>query len=438
MCPYGRMGQFSRLGTCDFVPLVGPVTRDDNRRSVAGRNRVARSPCSQLVLAGVVVFGLVGACAPGRNVDGAELSAVVERDGLPFTGAELPGQIVGDLASRRVILLGETHHLREHWELTVALLEELHSFGFRQLLVEQPQMADWWLDGYVGAGEFDPGWDPPPNWVRKFSGIRAFNESLPIEDRIHVRAIDANEAYYGGAESFRALLGGLVEMLEHEGPVEDYLAADHSTVENQRDALAELAEVLATDKSVLTSAWGPAWYAAIDEMVKVEQSSINIRSDRENDDDTAARTREEVIKLLADARIGASEHGTVINIGGHHAQKSALMGTDQEWLGDYLVNFSQATNGSVVVIGFTSAKTLLEPGAGGTPFDIVESSPEDELLRIMAEAWPEMNVFLPLSDPIFSKKRIGYNSEEIIYATPLYEVFDAVIQYGVAHRWPAD
>jgi hypothetical protein len=56
----------------------------------------------------------------------------------------------------------------------------------------------------------------------------------------------------------------------------------------------------------------------------------------------------------------------------------------------------------------------------------------------MAEAWPEMNVFLALGDPVFSEKRIGYNSEEVIYATPLHEVFDAIIQYGVAHRWPAD
>jgi hypothetical protein len=42
------------------------------------------------------------------------------------------------------------------------------------------------------------------------------------------------------------------------------------------------------------------------------------------------------------------------------------------------------------------------------------------------------------NDPIFSEKRIAYNSEEVIYATPLHEVYDAVIQYGVAHRWPAD
>jgi hypothetical protein len=173
-------------------------------------------------------------------------------------------------------------------------------------------------------------------------------------------------------------------------------------------------------------------------MVEVEMASIDIRVEREKDDNAAARAREEVIKELADARIGESKHGTVINIGGHHAQKSPLKGTDQEWLGDYLAHSSAAVDGSVVVVGFTSAKTLLEPGAGGTPFDIIQTSPEYELLRLLAETWPGTNVYLRLDDPIFSEKRIAYNSEEVIYATPLHEVYDAVIQYGVAHRWPAD
>ncbi len=114
------------------------------------------------------------------------------------------------------------------------------------------------------------------------------------------------------------------------------------------------------------------------------------------------------------------------------------MGTDQDWLGDYLANSSTATNGSAIVIGFTSAKTLPKPGAGATPIDIVESSPEPELPRMMAETWPEMNVFLPLDDPVFSDMRTSYDSEEGIYATPLFEVLGAIVKHGVADRWPAE
>jgi hypothetical protein len=146
--------------------------------------------------------------------------------------------------------------------------------------------------------------------------------------------------------------------------------------------------------------------------------------------------REDLIKLLADRRIEHWSGGTIINFGAHHAQKSPLMGTDQEWLGDYLVHRSAVAGGDVIVVGFTSAKTELLPGAGGTPWDVVASSPENEIYRVMAETWPGMTVFLPLEDPMFSERTVAMNSEEVIYETALADQFDAVFQYGVAHRWP--
>ena len=56
----------------------------------------------------------------------------------------------------------------------------------------------------------------------------------------------------------------------------------------------------------------------------------------------------------------------------------------------------------------------------------------------MAETWPGETVFLPLDDPIFSDRRVAYNSEDVIDAAPLNEQYDAVIEYGLAHRMPED
>ena len=93
----------------------------------------------------------------------------------------------------------------------------------------------------------------------------------------------------------------------------------------------------------------------------------------------------------------------------------------------------------MIVIGFTSARTELEAGAGGTPFDILESaSPENEILRVMAETWPNQTVFLLLDDPLFVDRTVAYNSEDVIYVSPLGEQFDALIQYGIAHRMPVN
>jgi hypothetical protein len=47
-------------------------------------------------------------------------------------------------------------------------------------------------------------------------------------------------------------------------------------------------------------------------------------------------------------------------------------------------------------------------------------------------------VFLPLDDELFAERTVAYNSEDVIYVTALEEQFDAVLQYGLAHRMPVD
>jgi len=56
----------------------------------------------------------------------------------------------------------------------------------------------------------------------------------------------------------------------------------------------------------------------------------------------------------------------------------------------------------------------------------------------MAQTWPSQTVFLPLDDPHFGDRIVAYNSEDVIYATSLNEQYDAIIQYGLAHRMPED
>jgi hypothetical protein len=388
----------------------------------------------------IVAIGVAG-CSPTADVTVDELSAVVERDGVAFEGAMIPADVLVRLAEHRVVLLGETHHLREHWAFVAELLSELHDDGFRQLLIEAPQMVGWLLDDYVQGGLFASEWEPPPFYERKLSAIRAFNETLAPDERIHVRGIDANEEWYGGAGSFQSLLEWPVEQLPTPAPVDASLRPDYAdaTPEAQTEAIEGLLASLETHRSTLVESWGADWYDQVVEMAEVEFASIDVRAERREDDNDGARAREEIIKQLVDKRVAECSCSTVINIGGHHAQKSHLMGTEQEWMGDYLAHTSYVIGASIIVIGLTSARTELEPGAGGTPWDILESaSPDNELLRLMAETWPGQTVFLPLDDPLFRDRRVAYNSEDVIYASSLNEQYDAIIQYGFAYRMPED
>ncbi len=396
-------------------------------------------PGSRMLRAALALLLVVAGCAASADVTRDELGAVVERDGAVFSGSGIPTEVRDRLAANRVVVLGETHHLREHWEFVGTLLEDLHDRGFRQLLIENPQMVDWLLDDWVVGGDLVPGWEPPDHLLRKLSAVHDFNETLPAAERVHVRSIDANEAYYGGAASFRDLLMAAAENVPTADPIVDFAAVDYarSAPADQAEAIETLLASLEGDRSNLTSEWGPDWYATILEMVQVEVESVAIRAERSEDDNQAARMREDVIKDLADARIAAIDGGTVINVGAHHAQKAHLMGTEQEWMGDYLAHTSPVVDGSIIVIGFSAARTELEPGAGGTPWDILASSSTDnEILRVIAETWPTRTVFLPLTDPLFIERTVAYNSEDMIYVASLAEHFDALIQYGLAHRWP--
>lgn len=205
----------------------------------------------------------------------------------------------------------------------------------------------------------------------------------------------------------------------------------------QHQAIETLSTTLEDNRSRLIETWGDLRHGQVAEMVEAEAVSIDIRQQRKEDDNDGARSREGLIKQLAERRIADDPGGTVINIGAHHAQKSHLMGTEQQWLGDYLAHESPVVEGSIIIVGFTSARTELKDGAGGTPFDILESaSPENEVLRVMAEMWPNHMVFLPLNDPLFMDRRVAYNSEDVIHASPLGQHYDALIQYGHAHRMP--
>lgn len=392
-------------------------------------------------MVGLALVVLMGAtsCSPRADVTADELSAVITRDGIGFEGLALPDEALERLADNRVVLLGETHHLREHWALVAELMADLHGDGFRQVLVERPQMNDWLIDDYVLGGELAPDWVPVPYFDRRFTAIREINAALPPEQRIHVRSIDANEDHSGGATAFQSFFDSLVALLPEGGDLDLTTPIDYPDMspETQHQAVEELSATLESNRSLLVETWGAYRYGQVAEMLEVEAVSIDIRKQRKEDDNGAARSREDLIKRLVDRRIAEDPGGTVINIGAHHAQKAHLMGTEQEWLGDYLAHESPVVEGSIIVIGFTSARTELEAGADGTPFDILQSrSPENEILRVMAQLLPDQSVFLPLDDPLFLDRRAAYNSEDVIYATRLGEQFDALIQYGLAHRMP--
>jgi len=376
--------------------------------------------------------------ACGSNPTGppaSVLEPVVARDGIPFNGQAIPEGVLDRLSPYRVVMVGETHHLTEHREMMAALVRDLHARGFRQLMMELPHMADWLLVDYVLDGGAVPGWEPPLVLGGELiTAVRDFNRSLPETDRVLVRGIDVNLDDYGGAESFLDLIGWYSEQLPDPGPIETFLAAPYATPANQAAAIEQLQDDLQSQRADLVATWGEQAFETVAEMVEVERTSVTIRADRDAHYDATVRERERIIKELCDTRIEETPHGTLINIGGNHAQKTRMKGTELEWLGDYLVNRSPVVNGSIIVLVVTAAR-IVSPDGGTTLYDL-GASPPNELFRLMNETWPSHTVFLPLDDPIFSGQGVLVNFESELYSSALKRVYDVAVLLPLARRDP--
>lgn len=379
--------------------------------------------------------GLLGAAALGCNglteASQPTLIEVVERDGIAFDFGSIPSTLVDQLAEHRLVIVGETHFLREHRELVVELLEELHARGFRQLLLEWPQMADCLVNDFLAGGAIWPDWEPPEGVMAEMIGpIREFNRTLPDGDGIRVRGIDVNLDEYGGVQAFLDLLETVSAHLAYPPSLEALLTGRYQDAGTHQTKLAALRNELDLARSDLMSSWGSYWYETISEMVDVEVASLEIRAYRNADYDRSVRLRENEMKRLSDLRLAGQEHGTVVNVGGNHAQKSYLKGTSQEWLGDYLVHHSDAAGGSAIAVAVTAASIVTESGSEYQ----LEGSPKNEIFRLMHETWPDQVVYMPLDDPLFSGSGVPMNFEDEIYVDSPKKYYDAFVLLPTAER----
>jgi erythromycin esterase-like protein len=96
--------------------------------------------------------------------------------------------VIDRLSDYQVIIVGETHLIREQQQFTAALIRALHAEGYRQLLLEWPHLADWVLSEYAVDGVRRPEWwEPPINMLGDLiTTIRNFNLTLPENERIAV------------------------------------------------------------------------------------------------------------------------------------------------------------------------------------------------------------------------------------------------------------
>ena len=98
-----------------------------------------------------------------------------------------------------------------------------------------------------------------------------------------------------------------------------------------------------------------------------------------------------------------------------------------------MVHSSPVSNGSVIVIWVPAANIVSEPGSDIPDFGLTES-PDNEILKVMNQTWPDQIVFLPLDDPLFDDGRVPINSSGEIYVSAPKKHYDVFALLPSAHR----
>jgi hypothetical protein len=375
----------------------------------------------------LVALQSLAGCGGEDAAPAGEVRRVVERDALFWDGDRVPADVVAFLTGTRVLVVGEVHQSRDHYALWAGLVPALHQAGVRQLLLEWPQAGDWRLNAFA-RGDAGLNWQPSDilggQWIR---AIRTLNQSLPETERIAVRAIDVNHPGYGGARTFSENVVAFADSLGDAADLTTWASAYPGDAAGQRQALASFRGRLTSERDTFVSRWGQSHYDTVLEMVDIETDSVGVRESWDRDYDGAFRRREDVMKRLAEARLAETRGRTIVNVGGSHAQKERHRGTQQEWLGEYLVRRSPAASGQTLTLWVTGSRGEYRFNDTPTSFDLRTQSPENEVLRITSELAGSRTALLPLSDPIFLDRQVAVNYLEGVFICSPKRQYDAFI-----------
>ncbi len=197
----------------------------------------------------------------------------------------------------------------------------------------------------------------------------------------------------------------------------DYNSSDYN------DSINEFESILNNNPEALGLSKNDEHHKILSLMVENEIKSIPIRRNWASDYTTSFGKREDLIKSKADYYLSQSNGILILYFGSYHAQKERFLGSNIEWLGDYLHNRNSISqNKSISIVGVALKGEIVNSSNTCTiKFNLSSQSKPDDLFKITADINQNNYSILFLSDPIFSEENIRtnyiYENSEIVIPT---------------------
>lgn len=383
------------------------------------------------------------ACSSSLHSDGANpsregLESVVAAHVVGFDPPGLPAAIVDRFAEERAVVVGEFHNIRQHVDLVGELVAQLHGRGTRLLLLEGYH-AETWLANAWCQGQIDElSVTTEKYFGRLLRRIRTLNLALPESERVQIAFIDINHRAWAVPSALARLMGhrampeGTSRFLADIGwdvalSVEQ---AQELFVQAHEADTSRLMRAMAAYHSALERAQAPR---DLLELVDTGIRSLEVRAIWETEGEHVAHpAREDVIHDLVERRLreanAAGHRGPVVlNVGGFHAQKRHVMGTEKVWLAERLAQKSSATGGKATTLMVGIARSVQHFGSIPGPFTLETHGPPGELFAIIESQVAPRAAYLPLDDPYFSRSPVDVNYLGQVVRHRPGEQFDAYI-----------
>lgn len=375
---------------------------------------------SKLILLLLVIFSLPLFFTGCTRVN----TEAVEEEAVEFAADTLPAELLANLADKEAIMVGEFGKLEQHQEFLATLVIGLHQEqNLNQVVLNHNQAYGWIFDKYVqgdlGAGIFVDNVISP--WVVFLERIREYNLNQPQDNRVNVTSGDINfhqDQFINSLQFFRRHMPESDSLNRH---VNNIISAG-----DREKILESVYEDISENKEIYAENWGSRETELLLAMLKAELDSIPIRDLWDTDYIKAHKEREDFLKELTRTKL--DEEGRVLfNYGFYHLQKNHKMGTEKEWLGEYLSKEDTPYDSYNLVVVPLRGSLRINNNISDE-IDLLSDPPSQELISTTAEIFNSDNlIYLNLQAEGFQRGQARINlHHQTIEAVP-NDIYDGLI-----------
>ena len=357
-----------------------------------------------------------------------KIKSVLQKDLIILDNEFIPGQIIDSLVSFKAIILGEFHTVKEERELVGHLAAGLSRNGQKTEICAECPDAYSWIYEAVSSGEINA----LPSWAEYTKMLPILDSSItylqPDNVPITIHCIDANMQ----PQFFSNSINGYSDLHPDNTNLSNYLQNHFQSLSTgYEDSLNNFYNLLVNSPETLGFQNDKNDLKITLRMTRNEITSYDIRQNWETDYSNSFNNRETLIKTNADYYLSKSEGTIVFYFGLNHVQKHPFLGSQIEWLGNYLHYSSPySRNNTISIVGVPLKGVIMNTSNNKLfNFNLVTDSRPDDIFRIIGEMDNNHYSWLSLTDSIFINTNIYakyiYDNYEVYI--PLKEQYDAYL-----------